>query len=241
MAGTALGVIGAIAITGAMVAVAIEGQAPPPVSDQVSSYYAASPTLTAAAEVPLVSIVGDSYSGPLVQDGAKLPNWADTVKANLTSSGKRVDIKVNSSGGSGYVTAGPTATVFGQDVTGTVTPQTDVIVFFGSRNDAGQAPAAVGSAAAEAFKSAKAIAPAARLVVIGPAWTEPVTPASILAIRDSLKRAASDHQATFVDPLADAWFQGASFSGIGSDRIHPNKAGHEYMASLIQPVIAASL
>lgn len=220
-------------------------QTPPPVSDQVQKYYDenvknAAATLPAAV-VPLVSVVGDSYSGNIVTGGVKRPSWADVVKSNLAKSGTDVELKVHSSGGSGYVNPGTLKTTFGKDVAGTVTPETDVVVFFGSRNDAGEPPAAVGAAASAAYKAAATIAPSAKLVVIGPPWVDAATPPEVLEIRDALKEATVAAKGTFVDPLDDGWFQGANASKIGSDGIHPNESGHAYMAGLIEPVIAKAL
>ena len=46
--------------------------------------------------------------------------------------------------------------------------------------------------------------------------------------------------ATFVDPIADRWFVGRP-DLIGADGVHPNDAGHAYIADKIAPLIGAQL
>lgn len=244
IAGVSVAAVVAVGGGMALAADQIRARYAAPVSEQVQSYYDENKSLatsTARADTPLVSVIGDSYSGALIVGGVKRANWADVMKQGLAKDGTSVEIKVNSAGGSGYVNPGPTKTMFGQAVAEAVTPETDVIVFFGSRNDAGQSAEAVGAEAAKAYQAATAIAPSAKLLVIGPAWTEPVTPDSVLAIRDSLRQATEAANGTFVDPLEADWFQGDAAVNIGSDRVHPNESGHIYMAGLIQPAVTAAL
>jgi lysophospholipase L1-like esterase len=46
--------------------------------------------------------------------------------------------------------------------------------------------------------------------------------------------------ATFVDPIAEHWFVGRP-DLIGADGVHPNDAGHQYMADRIAPLIRTQL
>ena len=44
----------------------------------------------------------------------------------------------------------------------------------------------------------------------------------------------------FVDPLAEGWFVGRP-DLIGADGVHPNDAGHAYLAEKIAPLIRSQL
>ncbi|ETB08755.1 hypothetical protein O980_21950 [Mycobacterium avium subsp. paratuberculosis 08-8281] len=46
--------------------------------------------------------------------------------------------------------------------------------------------------------------------------------------------------ATFIDPIAEHWFVGRP-DLIGADGVHPNDAGHQYMADKIAPLIRTQL
>ncbi len=62
----------------------------------------------------------------------------------------------------------------------------------------------------------------------------------ILQIRDALATVARASGATFVDPLAERWFVDRP-DLIAVDGVHPNDAGHAYLAQRIAPLIAAAL
>jgi len=78
------------------------------------------------------------------------------------------------------------------------------------------------------------------LLVIGPPWTDSEPPIDVLYIRDILSGQANEAGATFIDPISDGWFVGRP-DLIGPDGVHPNDAGHAYMAEKIAPLIHAQL
>ena len=59
-------------------------------------------------------------------------------------------------------------------------------------------------------------------------------------MRDILRAEAAVIGAKFVDPLAERWLWDDP-SLIGADWIHPNRAGQEYLAQKILPLIQAEL
>jgi lysophospholipase L1-like esterase len=61
-----------------------------------------------------------------------------------------------------------------------------------------------------------------------------------LYIRDTLNSQADWAGATFIDPIREGWFVGRP-DLIGPDGVHPNDAGHAYMAEKIAPLIRAQL
>jgi len=113
-------------------------------------------------------------------------------------------------------------------------------VFFGSRNDQGVDPGLVAEKARAAFLLARRFAPTARFLVIGPPWPTADVPASVLQVRDVIRSQARAVGAAFVDPIDDRWFVDRP-DLIGVDGVHPNDAGHEYLANMIAPLIRMQL
>ena len=101
-------------------------------------------------------------------------------------------------------------------------------------------PMQMAGMAHDTFDLARRIAPASKLLVIGPPWPTADPPFDVLYIRDTLSGQANDAGATFIDPISEGWFVGRP-DLIGPDGVHPNDAGHAYMAEKIAPLIHAQL
>jgi lysophospholipase L1-like esterase len=114
------------------------------------------------------------------------------------------------------------------------------VVFFGSRNDLDVDPGLLTERARNAFVLARRFAPSARFLVIGPPWPTGDVPGSMLMIRDVLNATARAAGAAFVDPIGDRWFVDRP-DLIGPDGVHPNDAGHQYLADKIAPLIGMQL
>jgi hypothetical protein len=114
------------------------------------------------------------------------------------------------------------------------------VVFFGSRNDEGVDPMQMAGMAHDTFDLARRIAPSSKLLVIGPPWPTADPPFDVLYVRDTLSGQAHNAGATFIDPISEGWFVGRP-DLIGPDGVHPNDAGHAYMAEKIAPLIHAQL
>jgi lysophospholipase L1-like esterase len=114
------------------------------------------------------------------------------------------------------------------------------VVFFGSRNDQGVDPGLLAERARDTFDAARNFAPSARFLVIGPPWPTADVPGSMLVIRDVLNAEARAAGAAFVDPIGDRWFVDRP-DLIGPDGVHPNDAGHAYLADKIAPLIRTQL
>ena len=233
-----------ILATAVLAAVAVTtgcASTPPPVSAKVQAAYdkALTATPTPEADTNLVTVVGDSYVYGSNMGGQTIHNWTFLAEAGLQ--GKLVtDVVSAGVGGSGYVTRGPKDKVFSEILPVSVGPKNDLVVFFGSRNDRGVNPKEVAAAAADAYTEARKLAPKAKLLVIGPAWTDAQVPDDVLAIRDALKSAAKTAGASWVDPIAERWFFDQP-ALIGSDGVHPTDEGHAYMAKLLLPYLRAAV
>lgn len=184
------------------------------------------------------AVVGDSYTGGTEAGGIGDKGWPALVSQDLRAQDLLVTMQVNSEGGAGYAQPGVDGGVFGDQLTG-LRDYSNVVVFFGSRNDGSVAPNLVAAAARDAYAKAKSLAPAAKLLVIGPFWPNREVAPQMLATRDAVRDQALAAGAVFVDPLAEHWLDDPAL--IGSDGVHPTDAGHQYLADRIAPLIKNEL
>jgi GDSL-like Lipase/Acylhydrolase family len=108
-----------------------------------------------------------------------------------------------------------------------------------STNDGVAPPDELRTAVGDDFAKAKALAPHAKLLVIGPTWPTPDPPPELVGVRDILRDQASAAGAVFVDPLAEHWIADEP-QLIGGDGTHPTDEGHKYLAKKIAPLIATT-
>jgi lysophospholipase L1-like esterase len=148
---------------------------------------------------------------------------------------------VEAEDGSGYATpANGQGGVFADQIPTVVRPDDRLVVVFGSRTEADVPAEELQPAVRKTLDAVRAAAPNAKIVVIGPVWTDPAPPPDVLQTRDVIQTQAGSTGAIFVDPIAEGWFRDNP-DLIGSDGIHPTDAGHAYMADKIAPLIAQQL
>lgn len=192
----------------------------------VTSGSAAHTQPQAAGAPPVrVVVVGDSLStghGTSPQEA-----WPALMRTDPQVAGLEV---VNAAeDGSGYLSLGDYNGTFGTQVDDFVTPDTGIVVFFGSENDLGYASADVGGAALAAIDRAEALAPEARIIVVGPpSYTAEPDP-GLVDISDQLKAAALQAGGEFVDPIAEGWISDDFDDLIGPDGDHPTVLGQHYL------------
>jgi lysophospholipase L1-like esterase len=200
---------------------------------------ASSPTTPAAkptaVPVPVLAVYGDGYSRGSDLGGQGPAGWPALVAEQLGA-----QLSLDAVSRTGYVSTGTSGQDFAGLVAASPVPDAAVTVIFGSRNDLGQAPTAVGQRAAETFSLIRQTSPSTRLVVVGPTWSDADVPAEISAERDAVKAAAEQAGATFVDPLEDGWFRSPS-GLIASDGVSPTDAGHQFIASALAPPLSNAL
>jgi lysophospholipase L1-like esterase len=193
-----------------------------------------------SSAVQRIAVISDSYTTGTDQGGLGSKNWTALAWRRLASLGVPIAADVRAEGRAGYVVLGNQGHVFDQLTAAAVRPDDALMVFFGSRNDQDADPIALSNAINGALQRARATAPLARVLVIGPAWPTADPPATVLRIRDILAFQAGLVGATFVDPIAQGWFVGRP-DLIGPDGVHPTDAGHAYLAEQIAPLIGAQL
>jgi hypothetical protein len=195
---------------------------------------------TAGGPMTRVAVVGDSYTNGTAIGGQGPNAWPVRAWRTLAQQGLQVAPDVAAEGKAGYGVRGDQGNQFG-DLTGrAVKPDDALVVFYGSRNDSVVDPNALGGLVFNAFALAHAIAPTAKLLVIGPPWPTADVPPEVLKVRDALSFQSLIAGATFIDPIAQRWFVDRP-DLIGPDGVHPTDAGHAYMADLIAPLIGAQL
>jgi len=187
-----------------------------------------------------IAVIGDSYTTGTDEGGRGANSWTVEAWQLLAREGVQVAADVAAEGGAGYGVPGNRGSVFEDLTERAVRPDDVLVVFFGSRNDQPVDPRAFPGVAADTFRVARQAAPKARFLVIGPPWPTANPPAAVWQIRDSLRDQAVALGAVFVDPLAEGWFVGRP-DLIGADGVHPNDAGHAYLAEKIAPLIRSQL
>lgn len=197
-------------------------------------------TLTLDFRLNHLAVVGDSYTTGTDEGGLGARSWPSRAWQALGARGSRISAKVAAEGRAGYGVPGDHGSMFEDLAARAVKPDDALVVFFGSRNDQGADPLLLTEKTHAAFDLARRLAPAARLLVIGPPWPTADVPPSMFLIRDILAGAAGAAGATFIDPIAEHWFVGRP-DLIGADGVHPNDAGHQYMADKIAPLIRTQL
>lgn len=187
-----------------------------------------------------VAVISDSYTNGTNFGGQGPRSWTAQANRNLDAWGVPIIADVAAEGRAGYVVRGDHGSIFGDLTARAVRPDDALVVFFGSRNDQGVDLMQLSGMAHDAFMRARATAPGAKLLVIGPPWPTADVPPGVLQIRDVLGMQAGMAGATFIDPIAERWFVDRP-DLIASDGVHPTDAGHDYLAGLIAPRIRAEL
>ena len=187
-----------------------------------------------------VAVIGDSYTTGTDEGGLGPNSWTARAWQTLSARGVRIAADVAAEAKAGYAVPGDHGSVFEDLTARAVKPDDVLVVFFGSRNDLGVDRGLLTERARNAFGLARRFAASARFLVIGPPWPTADVPGSMLMIRDVLNSAARAAGAAFVDPIGDRWFVDRP-DLIGPDGVHPNDAGHEYLADKIAPLIRMQL
>ncbi|MPQ97921.1 SGNH/GDSL hydrolase family protein [Modestobacter sp. I12A-02628] len=208
-------------------------------SDRLAAAAASADREDAVAAPISVLVVGDSYTGGSNEGGVGAKSWTAALGRQLREAGYSVDLSTSAGGGAGYTVGGSRGLTF-QQLAEEGGVGFDLVVVFGSRNDLGDSDA-VESAAQATYETVRANSPNARLLVVEPPWVDADVPNSILEDRDGVAAAAAAAGAAFLDPLAGGWFTGPASDLIGDDGVHPDDAGHAYMAELMQPAVVAEL
>ncbi|MBV1781225.1 SGNH/GDSL hydrolase family protein [Paeniglutamicibacter sp. ABSL32-1] len=186
-----------------------------------------------------VVVIGDSLStgfGTGPQHG-----WPNLIAASPRDDAPPLEIRNSAQNGSGYLNVGLTGTTFAWQVEQAVTPEADLVMFFGSVNDLHHDPAALEPAVAEIYAAARQRAPQATLLVVGPPAYSALPEARRLAVRDLVKRQALAAGARFVDPIAEGWLVEDLDRFVGPDGLHPTVEGNHHLRDKMEPLMLEAL
>jgi hypothetical protein len=187
-----------------------------------------------------VTVVTDSYTPRPGVKGYDDGKWPQLMWQQLVGAGFLISPAVGAEVGSGYVARGIAGGTFGEKLEGAVRNDARLVVFIGSRNDADVPPNELAAAAARDYAMVHRIAPAAQILVIGPAWPDAAPRPEIGRVRDVLRGAAEAAGATFADPLALGWFAGQA-DLLGPDGNTLSAAGNQYLANMVTPLVESQL
>jgi lysophospholipase L1-like esterase len=113
-----------------------------------------------------VVVIGDSLStgfGTSAKDA-----WPNLIDSDAREDSDPLNVVNVAQNGSGYLQVGWNKSTFGSQVQQAVTPDTDLVVFFGSENDRGFDPKKLTAAMTDAYTAAKEKSPNATVLVVGP-------------------------------------------------------------------------
>ncbi len=101
-------------------------------------------------------------------------------------------------------------------------------------------PASLHDAVQETIRATRERWPHARVVILGAIPADlPLSP-GILGVEATLKQAAAETDAPFIDPIAQSWITTANeHRYIGAVPQHPSNSGYAYLASRLAPQLQA--
>jgi lysophospholipase L1-like esterase len=187
---------------------------------------------------PAVLWVGDSYAAGV--GSSKGVGYPELVCARLTW-----DCTVDAQGGTGFVANGhnnspdfvPFVDRLEEDAA-RVTP--DLVLIDGGRNDEREPPMTLVTAASAYVAQLRATYPEARFVFVVPTFLKPQT-VNEARIGRVLAQLADQQNGELIDPGGLEWVrseaQGRSL--IARDGVHPNDAGHAFVADRLVDALKA--
>lgn len=199
------------------------------------------PTQTSQApeSVYRIVVVGDSLStglGTTAQDA-----WPNLINSSPLTESINLAITNEAQNSSGYLAVGSKNSTFETQVKEGAKPDTDMVLIFGSENDRGQDPQALEAAVTKTLALARAQAPHATVVMVGPpAYIANAEP-NRLAVRNALKSAAESAHVDFIDPITEGWIFGDVDRLVGPDGVHPSVEGQHDLQEKMEAIIVAAL
>lgn len=207
-----------------------------------------------AARTDRLMILGDSISDGSAQNaGGGHGTWFHRAARFLGSN----DYWDEGRGGTGYISAGtsPVYATFGDRLANDVLAwNPNRLIVWGGYNDNGGSQSAIGTAAASLYASIKASLPLCDVYILG-CYAPTGSPATSITNTDAtIKTAATAAGLPFISPLTGQVYDGAgnllathgafitaanASAYIGADNIHPNDAGHVYLARRVTQAIRA--
>lgn len=206
-----------------------------------------------------IMVFGDSISGGSTMNvGGGAGTWFARAARLLGYS----DAWNESLGGTGYITAGTTATLGTRAPIDVIPNAPDTLIISAGYNDNGGSQPSISSAAASLYSAIKAGLPSTVIYVIG-CWSPSGSPATSITNTDTtIRTAAAGASLPFISPITGGiynaagaliathgpWITGTGRVGattgsgnadtyIGTDAVHPTDAGHKYLGDRVVAAI----
>lgn len=182
---------------------------------------------------PTVLVVGDSFAAGVVPEIVTYPQLvADKLGWNLA---------LDAQGGTGFVrgddTFSPPHMPFIDRLdrdTATYRYRIDYILIDGGRNDLGLVAGPVVTAADEYIRKVHSYWPAAKIIIVLPAYVLARMADNYPILAEGFRRTADSVGAYVIDPVAQGWYRDIDLKPlIGRDGIHFNGKGNAYCADKI--------
>jgi acyl-CoA thioesterase-1 len=180
---------------------------------------------------PVLLILGDSYTAG---DGADQPDqgWAYVVAGRLG-----YPTNIDGVSGTGFAWGGGAQDERGgeyevrlRDIAANPAFVPNVLILQGGQNDSQIAnPDEVEAATTQTIEAARRFWPGIQVVVLGPSAPQPLAE-ELRGVNNAVRAGAAAASAPYVDAVEAGWFTSANSQGFNADGVHPNTAGHAYLA-----------
>lgn len=221
-----------LALTGALVLAGCQGTGSTTSTPDSSS-------VSASTSVRSVVIIGDSLSTGF---GTSAENaWPNLIAMAPGDDSMQLNLLNAAQNGSGYLNVGVTGSTFALQVEQALTPDADLVVFFGSINDLYQDPTELAAAVGRTYAAARERAPRSAFLVVGPPAYSTRPEARFLALRDAVKQEAQAAGAMYVDPIERGWVVADAERFVGPDGLHPSVEGHRHLREKMEALILGAL
>ncbi|TXR56279.1 SGNH/GDSL hydrolase family protein [Quadrisphaera setariae] len=204
------------------------------------------PSVTLTATTPTSTTAGPEASVPggapvaFVGDGldpaGAANDWSALAASALTGAGAPVARSVAAADGAGWASRSADGRTFADLLDQVTGDQTRVIVLLGSRNDLAN-PAAVGPGAQQAIRVAKAKAPQAQVVVVGPPALGDEGSAALTATRRALSAATAEAGVIYLDPAATGSELTSAATTTSDGSVRLTTTGQVELADQVLPVL----
>ena len=197
--------------------------------------------VVAAAKVHHTQVAASS-AAPTIHDALFVgASYTAGLGATPVSNGYAYDLgrepgwrtQVDGVSGTGFLNPGPAGhQTFAERILRLPTsPHPDVVVFQGGRNDVNYPMAQLRAEAIATADLTRKRFHGAQVVFLGPIPARVPAPADQLAVASTLRQAAIDSKAIFIDPIEQSWITPDNENGfIGSVPAHPDNQGYAYIA-----------
>ena len=218
----------ALLVIGIVVYAVVRPENPP---TTLSSGAGTTPGISDKPTHPSMLITGDSFTAGT---GAQTPR---TGYPCLVAKAMGWFCNVDAQGGTGFINDGHKLRSGNRPLIDRLAADkaqylADVVIVDAGRNDGLWPAEQIAAAARRYFRTVRTTWPKAEVVYLAPAYlTTTASGAYRTALMSLLRTEVDAVGGVLIDPVAESWYAAkATKQYVSADRIHPNQAGHQYIA-----------